>query len=1239
MAAGVLLAASSLLAQQDRIASPVDISRSVVLKGNRNPRAQAQYDRGPVDPSLELAYVTLLLKPSPEQQSALEQLLAEQQTPSSPNYHKWLTPEQYAGRFGLSRGDVARVVSWLESAGLKVNDVARGRHWMTFTGTAARVGSALRTGFHRYVVEGEMRYANATEPSVPAALADVVAGVRGLDNFRERSSAVSMPADMPAYTSGSTHYMAPDDFATIYRVNTLYQAGIDGAGQKIAILGQTDINVADVRSFRSRYNLPPNDPQVFLFGRDPGASSSDQVEAYLDLEWAGAVARNATIIYVNSTDVGTSAQYAVDQDLAQVMSFSYTGCEQENTPSFRSVAQQAAALGITWMASSGDSGANSCDRHGAVQSTKGLAAGFPASIPEVTAVGGTMFDDAGGSYWGSNGPNLSSALSYIPEKAWNETNAALTGLASTGGGVSVFFAKPAWQTGPGVPHDNARDVPDVSLSAAIHDGYLTFHDGANYVNGGTSASAPAFAGIVALLNQYLASNGALAQPGLGNINPALYRLAQNTTDVFHDVTAGDNLNPCAQAAPNCVNGQSGYAAGPNYDLATGLGSIDAYNLVTEWSAQTGSPTATRMSTDVSSVDLNGSVRLLAAVGAPAGGTPTGTVTFTVGNNDSSLGSAALVLGVAALTVPATTLPLGTDTLWAVYSGDGSFNGSAASATVNVTLPPVGSVVIASIAPNPVYQSPADALGFSWFYTITLREVAGVATTLTGFSINGASQTLSNFFSTTDIPAKGTVSVGLRSSGLNAPMTRVFGFTGTDATGISWSRQVTVSFGGPGVVTPRMLLTSPAGAVEQNPNADPACQWSQPVYVQETGGFTVQLTKFTAGANSLSDQIQQTFGATRLAPFGMLAGTVCWGGIPVPPPASSYSITGVPDGSGTVTASLSTKFAAAAATTSKSSVTPAVVTLTAGTLSDNPTANVALAFDAGSPQWTVTVVPGGRTNSWLTVSQASGSGSATLVLKASSTGLSNGVYNATLAIQAAGAVPQYLNVTVAFVVGAVSTMSIGGASNVFSGGSGAAPGMLMAVYGAQLANTTQLAAAIPLPLSMGAVSATVNGVSAPLYYVSPGQLNIQIPYETGAGTAVLGVNNNGKLALFTFSVAAAAPGLWPNFIDLAGAVTATAKQGDTLVTFMTGEGDVTPPLTDGATPAAGTSVNNLPQARLPVAVTVGGVPATVLFAGIPRGNVGVTQINFTVPTNAPAGDQPVVVTVGGTSSAPVTLTVR
>jgi uncharacterized protein (TIGR03437 family) len=1229
-----VLAPAALRAQENRITGPIDRSRTVLLKGNVNPGAQAQYDRGPVEPSFELAYVTLLLKPSPPQQAALEQLLAQQQDPSSSHYHQWLTPEQYAARFGLSPGDIAIVVSWLQSQGLQVNDVARGRHWIAFTGTAGMIDGAFHTAIHRYNVDGETHFAAASEPSVPAAIAGVVSGFRGLDDFYPKPMSRFVPAG-PAYNIGGEHYLAPDDFATIYDLDKLSTAGgavIDGAGQKLAIIGDTDIDLADIQNFRRRFNLPANDPQVVLYGPDPGTNSDNLGEADLDLEWSGAVARNATIIYVYATDVGTAAQYAIDQNLAPVISFSFGSCEPSNTPAFRSVAQQASAQGITWLAASGDSGAAGCDKpFSSAQATKGLAVSFPASIPEITAVGGTMFSEGSGSYWAaSNGPNFGSALSYIPETAWNESGAG--GLAASGGGASVLFSKPPWQSGPGVPNDNARDVPDVALSAANHDGYFGVTGGLNVIYSGTSAASPSFAGIVALLNQ------AQAQPGLGNINPALYRLAQSTTNVFHDITTGNNVVPCAKGSPNCQNGSMGYQAGPGYDLVTGLGSVDAYQLVTQWNGAPGS-TITTLTADSTTLTVASAVKFTATVRAAGGSaTPGGTVSFNVA--DSSLGSAPLVVSgavaTATFTLSASQLPIGAGTVWAIYGGDANFNGSSASLIVTVGYPPGSSAVVPGISPNPVFASAYAQGSYSWLSSATLKETAGVSTTLTGFNINGQPQPLSKYFSSSSIfPNELLTSSAISVSGRSAPATLTLGFTGSDAGGATWTRQVSAVLYGLS-----MALSGAPSTVQKNQGADPSCQWSQQLYLQEQAGFGVELTRFLAGSNDLSSRIQQYFGTAQLAPFGSLQASVCWSGS-TQPQSVTYEIDGTAGNGSPVTATLSASLVAPAATAAVPSVSPAAVSMSAAGPSQNATAPVALSFTGGAPQWTAAVLVSGRTASWLQVSPLTGSGAAQLKLQASSTGLVNGVYSATLVIQALNAIPQYLSVPVVFVVGPSSIASIAAVTNAASFQNAVAPGSLATVWGSALAPATQAAGSLPLPLAIEGVSATVNGLPAPLLYVSSGQVNIQIPYETGAGTAVLGVNNNGQIASYSFPVAASGPGIFSNaFIDPTGAAVTSAPRGGILTLFMTGDGDASPPIATGAPPPAGTPVASLPAPRLPVTVTVGGVPAGTPFPfiGIPTWSVGVTQIDFIVPPDAPLGPQSVVVTVGGMASAPATLTV-
>ena len=508
-----------LSAAENRIVRPVDPSRTAVLTRHVPQNAQVQYDLVPAPSGTTVRYATLRLKPA----DGLEAFLAEQRTPSSSNYHRWLTPEQFGDRFGLSANDITQLVTWLQSEGLQVHDVARGRHWITFSGTAERISRAFHTEIHRYQVNGEVHYANSTNPSIPSAFEDVVSGVDGLDDFglqplyrMEKPGSGSLD---PQFNSGTSHYLAPDDFATIYNVTPLYNAGFDGSGQKIAVVGRSAINLTDIQRFRQRFNLPANDPQLVLFGPDPGITSS-VIESDLDLEWAGAVARNATILYVYSNSVNTSTQYAIDQNLAPVITFSYGGCEAYNSIALRAIAQQANAQGITWLASSGDAGAATCDLSSPTpEASKGPSASFPAAIPEITAVGGTEFDDGNGSnYWAtSNNANGASALSYVPEKAWNDS-VLRNDLSATGGGPSLLFSKPSWQTGPGVPNDNARDTPDLSLAASPqHYAYLIYASGSLLAVGGTSASSPSFAGMLALLNQYLVTNGSAAQPGLGRL--------------------------------------------------------------------------------------------------------------------------------------------------------------------------------------------------------------------------------------------------------------------------------------------------------------------------------------------------------------------------------------------------------------------------------------------------------------------------------------------------------------------------------------------------------------------------------------------------------------------------------------------------------------------------------------------------------------------------------------------------
>jgi pseudomonalisin len=576
---------------KDRVTSFIDDDQRVILHGNVHPLALAQHDAGAVAPGFPMEHMLLTLLPDAAQQDALNQLLEAQHDPESAYYHQWLTPEQYGELFGVSESDTAQVVAWLQGHGMDVEEVTAGRRSIVFSGAAAQVESAFHTQIHSYTIGNEVHHANAKEPEIPAALAEVVGGVVSLHDFHSEPMHGVRRTPAPEFTSGSSYYLAPADFATIYDVGPLYQQSITGSGQSIAIVARSNIKLADVRQFRTFFGLPANDPQIVVNGTDPGIfSSGEETEADLDVEWSGAVAKNATIKFVvskstNSSDgVDLSAQYIVNHNLAPVMSTSFGLCEaalgSSGNAFLNSLWQQAAAEGITVFVSSGDNGAAGCDSASSTSATHGRGVNGLCSTPYSVCVGGTEFNDTShpSLYWSASNASGTevSAISYIPEVVWNESGPG-SGLWSSGGGMSTIYAKPGWQAGTGVPADSKRDVPDVSLTAAGHDGYLMYQEGNLYVVGGTSAASPSFAGVMALVVQHTAARQ-------GDANTVFYSLASKQraggAAVFHDITSGNNSVP----------GQTGYNAITGYDQATGLGSIDASVLVNHWGDATPPPT-------------------------------------------------------------------------------------------------------------------------------------------------------------------------------------------------------------------------------------------------------------------------------------------------------------------------------------------------------------------------------------------------------------------------------------------------------------------------------------------------------------------------------------------------------------------------------------------------------------------------------------------------------------------------
>ncbi len=701
---------------QTRIANVINNEERVVLRGTKPALLAQSADTGRMSGGQSLGRMLLVLAPSANQDQKAAKLVAALHNPSSPSYHKWLTPSQFGQMFGVSESDAAQVQHWLQGRGLTVHEVSQSRRFIVFSGTVSQVEDAFSTQMHTYSYKDKNFISNSTDIQIPAALQPVVKGVVRLHSDPRSPNAfmggkVYFKKSHGLFSFGDgSHYLTPADFAKIYNLQPLYDAGIDGTGQTIAIVGRSNIDPQDISEFRSILGLPANPPQVIVNGDDPGMTFDDLPEATLDVTWSGAVAPMATIKFVVSSSnfadgVDISAAYIVDHNVAPVMSTSYGACEQAMgtvaTAFYNSLWQQAAAEGITSFVSAGDNGGAGCDSPGAGLYASGLAVNGLASTPYNVAVGGTQFDDTANpsAYWSdTNDPTTGlSALGYIPEKVWNESSADPNYplLWAAGGGVSTLYAKPDWQTGAGVPNDAMRDLPDFSLTAAGHDGYLLClyrncdYGPYFYSFGGTSASSPAAAGIMALVNQKMGG-----QPQ-GVANYVFYRLA-STPGIYHDTINGDNKVPDA-------NGQStvGYSAGTGYDQATGLGSFDANALVNNWqsaSAALGSTTTLALGSGQTLPVVHGTpITFNATVNCSgtACADPTGTIALTATSSASGnailAGQGQLTPGspTSASTIQTGKVPGGTYNVTARYSGDGTYY-SSSSAPVQVTVTPEAS---------------------------------------------------------------------------------------------------------------------------------------------------------------------------------------------------------------------------------------------------------------------------------------------------------------------------------------------------------------------------------------------------------------------------------------------------------------------------------------------------------------------------------------------------------------------
>ena len=624
-----------------------DTSRTK-LTGHVAPVVRSAEDLGRVQPDTLLQHMMLQLKRSPAAESDVKAAIDDMHNPNSANFHKWLSATEFGQRFGASDAELNQVSNWLRSEGLTVEGVSDGRNMIQFSGKVAQVEQALHTEMHSLNVNGKAHMSVTIEPSVPTALAGIVSGVplsdffphplvRGGRSFRRDNktrkltqvsrSADALPSFFVDYEGAEYQLVTPGDIAKIYNLNPLWSAGYRGQGQTIAVVEDSLMKASDVASFRQQFGLSGyagTFTQELVSGPHPclnPGKSKAETEAALDAEWAGATAPDAAVILAGCADTQTQfgGLIAVLNMLSwktppQEISMSYGECETEmgtaQLNQFYYAFQQAVAEGVAVFVSSGDEGAASCDANQPYALGGIKTSGF-TTTPYNVSVGGTDFyDTAQGTvdhYWSkTNASDYSSALSYVPEKTWNNSCAdsdliayegykqasGATGYcnnypgssfvttASGSGGPSVEYPKPSWQNVAGNPNDNTRDIPDVSLFASsgfwahglvfcntdkYYDGTpCNFSSAANSVfntAGGTSFASPALAGIFALVTQKYGRQG--------NPNVGFYQLATTeygtaaspktaataacdstlgsatgSTCTFHDVTKGNIAVPC-----------------------------------------------------------------------------------------------------------------------------------------------------------------------------------------------------------------------------------------------------------------------------------------------------------------------------------------------------------------------------------------------------------------------------------------------------------------------------------------------------------------------------------------------------------------------------------------------------------------------------------------------------------------------------------------------------------------------
>jgi subtilase family serine protease len=535
-----------------------------VLAGNHPDDAADLANEGNASASKQLQ-VRLML--ALNHRGDLEKLLADQQEPSSPSYHKWLTPDEFTGRFGPTDAQIEKVSNWIKRKGFVVDSADAATRTITFSAKVAHVEQAF--GVKIAANKDGSIYANTSDPVIPADIAPLVVSIQGLDNMvnvvpqvHRKSGGSKATADGPdAIVNGQGPAFGPQDIYTFYNETALLNSGTDGGGTDCtALIEDSNIDAASLAAFNSKFGLPAfngaNLTETFST-TDPGLND-DAIETSLDISYLHAIAPGTPInVYIGDQQNSHSGLGIVDSMLKAVhdnkcgaISISFAVCGGSNRfyKNFDGLFAQANSQGQSVFVGAGDNGSAWLafnKRTGACVVSGKVRANEMASSPHVSAIGGTQFT---ASFDGSGNDN-----GFVAEGVWNDSSGA------GGGGKSKIFKKPSFQLGVTPKKDKKRDSPDISFGASPNSpGFFVAQSGAvKCCIGGTSVSAPIWAGIAQLIAQSKSSR-------IGNINVRLYQLGSSDSAAIRDVTSGNNS----------FHGVGGFSAGPGYDLASGWGTPD-----------------------------------------------------------------------------------------------------------------------------------------------------------------------------------------------------------------------------------------------------------------------------------------------------------------------------------------------------------------------------------------------------------------------------------------------------------------------------------------------------------------------------------------------------------------------------------------------------------------------------------------------------------------------------------------